>query len=259
MDIYDAMESLPETAVKLGIFVGNNRNRLNKVNSYDAPLPDEEAILEELTEQGWGDEFKFARLRWRDDKGRQVKSFSLTSSRHEESEKGDYFNGALSVLQDTVEKLLEDNRRQSKLQQENMRFMHELLKEREEVNRLQRETLQQAHEDALAEKATAVSMDIELQNALEAGKGSWIEPLAQVGAQLGKALIDKMEHPQVSADLILSKIQENPTMLDSLLHNPALCNFLNERMAAVHGFDTPDRKAVSAGRIFESTEGEKEQ
>ena len=259
MDIYDAMESLSDTAVKLGIFVGNNRNKLNKVNTYETPLPDEDDILEELSDQGWGSEFKYARLRWRDGKGVQVKSLSMTSSRHEDTEKGDYFNGALSVLREMNEKLLEDNRRNAKLQQERERFMLELLKEREEVNRMLREERRQVEEDVLTEKATSVSMDIELQNALREKKGSQYEPFAQVALQLGQAWMSKMNVPPVTPDQILSQLKENPTLLDNFLHNPTLCNFLNERMAAIHGSAEPDRMVAIEENIFKSTEGGKEQ
>jgi hypothetical protein len=244
MDIYDVMESLPDTVAKLGIFVGNNRNKLNKVNTYEAPLPDEEQILEELSDQGFGDEFKYARLRWRDEKGVQIKSFSMTSSRHEETEKGDYFHGALSVLKEMNEKLLEDNRRQAKLQQDTTRFLHDLLKEREELNRSQREELNQAVEDAVAEKAAAVSLDIALQNSQDANKGAWFEPVSQVIFQLGNQLIAKMPTPEISASSLVSHLEKNPSALDAFLEDPALRSLLQERMKAVRTLDASVSKEV---------------
>jgi hypothetical protein len=230
MDIYDVVETLPDTVVKLCIFVGNNRNRLNKVSTYEAPLPDEEEILEELSNQGFGNEFKYARLRWRDEKGIQKKSYSMTSGAHADSEKGDYFHGALTVLREMNEKLLEDNRRQAKLQQDTTQFLHDLLKEREELNRSQREELHQAIEEAVAEKATAVSLDIALQNAQDSNKGAWFEPLSQVMFQLGNQLIEKMPTPEVTPANLASHLEKNPAALDDFLKDPALRSILQSRL-----------------------------
>lgn len=253
MDIYDVIESLPDTAMKLGIFVGNNRQRLTKVNTYEAPLPDEEEILDELSKQGFGDEFKFARLRWRDGKGAQLKSFSMTSSSHAETEKGDYFNGALTVLREMNQNLLDDNRRLNNKLDKCNEFLMEVAKDREERNKSQREELTLAIDEALGEKAAAVSLDIELQGAKAANKTAWLEPVTQIVYQLGTQFIAKMPVPDVNPDNLLTQLQNDPTVLDAWLQNPAVCNMLQERMAAVHGLNLPPDE------LLDNAEGENDE
>ena len=76
MDIFQMIDNLPEGVAKVSLFVGNERQQLDQVYTFDY-LPDTQDIQEQLRAEGYGSEFRFARLIFRDEKGKQLKSHSL--------------------------------------------------------------------------------------------------------------------------------------------------------------------------------------
>ena len=76
MDLYAVVDNLPEEVSKVSVYVGNERQNLDQVFSFDN-LPEVQDIQSKLIDEGFGTEFKYARLIFRDDKGKQLKSHSM--------------------------------------------------------------------------------------------------------------------------------------------------------------------------------------
>ena len=92
MNLSHHLETLPETASRLSIKIGAKRTQLAHIHSFQY-IPAEQEILDALVEYGYGVDYGYARLIWNDDKGRQVKTYSLSTELE-----SDDTNGTIQVL-----------------------------------------------------------------------------------------------------------------------------------------------------------------
>ena len=140
MNLVHHLETLPETAAKLSIRMGSKRHQLAHVHSFSY-IPNEEEIQDAMGDYGYGVDYQFARLVWNDEKGKNVKSFSMSVQLDEESE-----TGTIKVLVDGLLEMAAEQRRflstlNSTLQQRENTLtsvLETLMMSREEVLEMQR-------------------------------------------------------------------------------------------------------------------------
>lgn len=150
MDLYQKLQAVPSNAVKLSLAVGKERKRVTTVKAWEE-IPEEVMILDELYAQGFGSEFKYARLNFRDKSGKGVKSISLV----EELPEGQRED--TSVLSASLVEMTKECRRWMEIQ---MRYAAE----REQRNAELIDQLMKANELILRERTTALALDLALQH-----------------------------------------------------------------------------------------------
>ena len=216
MNLSHHIETLPENASKLSIKIGAKRTQLAHVHSF-LYIPTEQEILDAMEEYGYGIDYGYARLIWNDDKGRQVKTYSLSTELQ-----NDDTSGTIQVL---VNGLLE-------MAAEQRRFLGTLnatLQQRENTLTSVLETLMESREELMVERSTALALDIALQDAEKEGdmdyKGRALETLSQ----LGEAFIAS-KTATITPDILKRAMNDNPEIVSTMLEDDEFVSIVSERL-----------------------------
>lgn len=185
MDIYEKLESVPEEAVKVSLAVGNERRKVAVVKAWDH-IPEGSLLQEEMYIQGYGEDFKYARLYFKDGNGKPVKSLSFS---------GDNVAPDLSDNASLAKALVDMTRECRNWMENQQRFANE----REEKNLQLLEMLMKAHSDLLTERTVAMSLELAAQQEEENAKrrkeneeAPWKGPAAMRLLQMGEMWMQNM-------------------------------------------------------------------
>lgn len=217
MNLTHHLESLPETACKLSIRIGAKRAQLSHVQSLQY-IPAEQEIIDSLDEYGFGTEYGYARLVWQDEKGRQVKTHSMST----ELESDGSETGTIKVL---VNGLLE-------MAAEQRRFLSTLnstLQQRENTLTSVLETLMMSREEVLEERLTAAALDLALQDAEKESEMDWkgrtMDTIAGLGMQY---FADKAG--TITPEVLKHAMASNPDIVNDMLNDEDIVSVISQKI-----------------------------
>lgn len=216
MNLAHHLETLPENASKLSLKVGAKRTKLSHVHSFQY-IPAEDEILDTLESYGYGIDYRYARLVWNDEKGRQVKTFSFSTELDEDED-----NSTVKVL---VNGLLE-------MAAEQRRFLSTLnatLQQRENTLTNVLETLMESREEVMEERTNALALDLALQDAEKETnldyKGRALETLSQ----LGEVFIAS-KTGAITPDMLKQAMATNPDIVDDMLNDEEFVQVVSQKI-----------------------------
>jgi len=216
MNLSHHLETLPETACKLSIRIGAKRAQLSHVQSLQY-IPAEQEIIDALDEYGYGVDYGYARLVWQDDKGRQVKTYSLSTELE-----SDDTNGTIQVL---VNGLLE-------MAAEQRRFLGTLnatLQQRENTLTSVLDTLMMSREEVLEERLTAAALDLALQDAEKESdmdwKGRTMDTIAGLGMQYFAT-----QAGTITPEILKHAMASNPDIVNDMLDDEDIVSVISQKI-----------------------------
>lgn len=241
MDIFQMIDNLPDGVAKVSLFVGNERQQLDQVYTFDH-LPDTQDIQEQLRVEGYGSEFRFARLIFRDEKGKQLKSHSMRKTVPLQ-------NHTLQANQDRlVDGYLSMQRNYAQF------FTHltaRLDASDEKFDRLRRELLDMQHE-LMEARTTAAALDVKAMEADDNESNNWHKAF-EVAETLGAAYIYGRQE-NVSPESFLEQAQNNPSFIEALLGNEAVAKFIQDKFFKSKSVSNPVEDVKALESVVETEE-----
>lgn len=216
MNLSHHIETLPETASKLSIKIGAKRTQLAHVHSFQY-IPPEQEILDALEEYGYGVDYGYARLIWNDEKGRQVKTYSLSTELE-----NDDTNGTIQIL---VNGLLE-------MAAEQRRFLGTLnatLQQRENTLTSVLDTLMMSREEVLEERMNAVALDLALQDAEKESEMDWKGRTLDTVAGLGMQYM-ATQAGTITPEILKYAMSTNPDIVDDMLQDEEIVSTISQKI-----------------------------
>ena len=217
MNLSHHLETLPENITKLSLKIGSKRTQLGHIQSF-AYIPSEMEIMDALNNYGYGIDYKYARLVWQDEKGKQIKTYNLNCQLKEDEDN----SNTIKILVDGLLEMAAEQRRF-------LGTLNATLQQRENTLTSVLETLMESREEVLEERTNALALDLALQDAEKEDamdyKGRALETLSQ----LGEAFINK-QAASVSPDMLKTAMASNPDIVDSMLEDEEFVSMVTEKL-----------------------------
>lgn len=219
MDLYAVVDNLPEEVSKVSVYVGNERQNLDQVFSFDN-LPEVQDIQSKLIDEGFGTEFKYARLIFRDDKGKQLKSHSMRKAIVDKT------NDLTPALTSLVNGFLNMQRNYERVFDMLARGANDSANREKKL----RDELLEMQYELMAAKTDAAALDIKAQEE-DDRNGPW-DRIADVVTDLGGIWLTK-DNMVFSPNNFLSEVEANPQILDSFMTDKRVVAFLKDKISSV--------------------------
>tara|TARA_R110002124_G_scaffold249042_1_gene414152 strand:- start:2637 stop:3323 length:687 start_codon:yes stop_codon:yes gene_type:complete len=217
MNLVHHLETLPENAAKLSIKMGSKRHQLAHVHSF-AYIPSEEEIQDAMGDYGYGVDYQFARLVWNDEKGRQVKTFSMSTGLIEDGGE----TGTIKVLVDGLLEMAAEQRRF-------LSTLNATLQQRENTLTSVLETLMMSREEVLEERMNAVALDLALQDAEKESEMDWKGRTMETLAGIGQTYMATAAG-QITPDILKHAMASNPDIVNDMLNDDDIVSTISQKI-----------------------------
>ena len=232
MDIFQMIDNLPEGVAKVSLFVGNERQQLDQVYTFDH-LPDTQDIQEQLRVEGYGSDFRFARLIFRDEKGKQLKSHSLRKTVPLQT----------NPLQASHDRLVDGYLSMQRNYAQFFTHMTERLDASDEkFDRLRKELLDMQRE-LMEAKVTAAALDVKAMELDDNESNNWSRAF-EVAETLGAAYIYGKQD-RLTPEVFMEEATRNPSFIESLMGNEAVAKFIQDKFFKSKSVSNPVEDVAS--------------
>lgn len=216
-DLYDVIDKLPTGVAKVSLYVGNNRGSLDQVFAFDS-FPDGQAIEEQLQDEGFGTRFSYARLIFRDEKGKQVKSLSLSKPVSE---------SIPNDMTPSFNKMVDGYLRMQRNYERVFDMFMEGAKESANREKKLRDDLFDLQDELLDARTKLASFDVAIQteDSTSTKWGRTMETLEHLGA----IWITSQESQGTTS--FLEEAKKNPSLIESLFRDPNIASFVQKKLS----------------------------
>ena len=227
MDIFQVIDALPEGVTKVSLFVGNERQQLDRVHTFDHSA-DAQAIQDKLREEGYGSEFKHARVIFRNEKGKQLKSWSVRKNIPQEvnplqASHDSLVAGYLSMQRNYAEFFTHMTER---LDSSDEKFDRMRREDEKRMDKLRQDLLAMQYE-LMEAKTRAAALDVASQEA-DDNDNTKFDRVASVVETLGAAYIYGKED-RLTPEGFMEEATNNPSFIESLMGNEAVASFIKDK------------------------------
>lgn len=217
MDIFQVIDNLPEGVAKVSLFVGNERQQLDQVYTFEH-LADVQEIQDKLRTEGFGSEFKHARVIFRDEKGKQLKSCSIRKAIPIQS------NALTPAFKELVAGYLNMQRNYERVFDMFSRAADDNAKREKKL----RDELLELQNDLMEAKIKAAALDVKAMEVDESEGHKW-NRVAEVVESLGSAyLFGKQD--RLSPEGFLMEASNNPSFLEALMTDKRVSEFIQAKL-----------------------------